>query len=620
MDLDPYNCISSYAEVQTNKVSPAYLKHSGGLSQIFLQDSNRYAGILALPVPCRLAKDYNVHLKSTLYASEPEPGRGRGERLKSRSKECPFRVIVYGLEKEKGLVGSVLSDARIFLQHPSAADCSGHVEYRNPHYLLRPSSAMPDLESLSLETRRDDPAESDELSDVARGRLQGIFDCVDTRDIESPRGVIGSGRLRSKLMSHQIVALSMMVERESSDVRRLVFPTLWTPEDPIEGETLQTKYRNVITGASQNRQNPIYGGILADEMGLGKTLSALALICSSLDKLETSRERSETIRCLATLIVCPKSTVMACQAQISKHIHPNQIKSAIYHDANKERLAPYLQDLHLVVTTYETLRSEWEGNGPLCSIKWLRVVLDEAHHIRNRSTKKFKSALGLQAKYRWCLTGTPIHNSFDDFGALLSFLRVESVASKPMFDSWIASPIQKGKPESMHRLKSLVKATCLRRTKTSSTVSIQLSKPLEKIIFVELDKQDQELYKSLQEKTANIAAGLDKGRERQAKSSPSKDGNILTLMNFLRRVCNHGKELLPSKALAFYGATSQVSTLDQKMLQHLGTPSCSLCGADIEGAVHYSKYEDAGATSTLCAIPKADDDIGIPSGSLATPP
>jgi len=44
----------------------------------------------------------------------------------------------------------------------------------------------------------------------------------------------------------------------------------------------------------------------------------------------------------------------------------------------------------------------------LFRVKWWRVVLDEAHTIKNRNTKAAQACCALESKYRWCLTGTPL--------------------------------------------------------------------------------------------------------------------------------------------------------------------------------------------------------------------
>jgi SNF2 family DNA or RNA helicase len=50
---------------------------------------------------------------------------------------------------------------------------------------------------------------------------------------------------------------------------------------------------------------------------------------------------------------------------------------AVYHGADRDRLTSALQSQDLVLTTYETLVSEWRIGGALCSNKWHRIVLDE---------------------------------------------------------------------------------------------------------------------------------------------------------------------------------------------------------------------------------------------------
>lgn len=65
---------------------------------------------------------------------------------------------------------------------------------------------------------------------------------------------------------------------------------------------------------------------------------------------------------------------------VFRHIHEGQIRVKVYHGSSRESVANQFYDTDVIVTTYETLRTEWtaqEGARPLFSWKWLRVVLDE---------------------------------------------------------------------------------------------------------------------------------------------------------------------------------------------------------------------------------------------------
>ncbi len=64
-------------------------------------------------------------------------------------------------------------------------------------------------------------------------------------------------------------------------------------------------------------------------------------------------------------------------------------------------------------------------DSPLVKIKWKRIILDEAHRIKNHTTKVNKAICSLKAKYRIAITGTPIHNSLNDLYSLVKFLHFE---------------------------------------------------------------------------------------------------------------------------------------------------------------------------------------------------
>lgn len=57
--------------------------------------------------------------------------------------------------------------------------------------------------------------------------------------------------------------------------------------------------------------------------------------------------------------------------------------------------------------------------------KWYRVIIDEAQCIKNKDTQSAKGCCALDAKYRLCLSGTPMQNSCDEMYSLLRFLRIE---------------------------------------------------------------------------------------------------------------------------------------------------------------------------------------------------
>ena len=107
------------------------------------------------------------------------------------------------------------------------------------------------------------------------------------------------------------------------------------------------------------------------------------------------------------------------------------------------------------------------------AVKWQRIVLDEAHRIRSHKSQTAQACSELDAVYRWALTGTPIHNKADDFFSLLRYLHYEPF---DVYSTW--KLFSSNQYKSIERMKTIVRALILRRTKTDQDPQGRLLVPL----------------------------------------------------------------------------------------------------------------------------------------------
>uniref|UniRef100_A0A674PHD4 Transcription termination factor 2 n=1 Tax=Takifugu rubripes TaxID=31033 RepID=A0A674PHD4_TAKRU len=237
-------------------------------------------------------------------------------------------------------------------------------------------------------------------------------------------------------------------------------------------------------------QNPC-GGILADDMGLGKTLTMISLILTQKDKKKgedkkkekqldkwLSKTDSTLVASKATLIICPASLIHHWKREIDRHVRSSKLSVYLYHGPNREKSARALADYDVVVTTYSLVSKEIpvqkeEAEKPnkddvappssstLFRVAWERVVLDEAHNIKNPKVQTSMATCQLKAHARWAVTGTPIQNNLLDMYSLLKFLRCSPFDE---FKLWKAQ-VDNGSRRGRERLNILTRSLLLRRTK-----------------------------------------------------------------------------------------------------------------------------------------------------------
>ncbi|TYZ57390.1 hypothetical protein PybrP1_008346 [[Pythium] brassicae (nom. inval.)] len=163
---------------------------------------------------------------------------------------------------------------------------------------------------------------------------------------------------------------------------------------------------------------PCLGGILADDMGMGKTVMMLALVAHQ-KHFGASRElsrgagdsspanpRAPRLRrdnSQRTLIVCPLSLLHQWKNEVAERFRANTLGVHVYYGDDRESSAVLFGNSDIVLTTYGVLSKEFEktaGAGALLASAWQRVILDEAHSIKNRLTTYFKACAALRATHR----------------------------------------------------------------------------------------------------------------------------------------------------------------------------------------------------------------------------
>ena len=149
-----------------------------------------------------------------------------------------------------------------------------------------------------------------------------------------------------------------------------------------------------------------------------------------------------------------------------------------------------------------------------------------AHLIRNR-TIAFHAILKLQTERRWCLTGTPVQNSLDDFFALTEFLRFHPVEDRCKARRWVLDPLGTQDEHALENLRLLVETVALRRT-IGSEMSRARS---DAVVTVPLSDTERRNYESIRNEARKMSVSV-------RKSATSH--RLLYYILQMRQLCSHG--------------------------------------------------------------------------------
>lgn len=426
-------------------------------------------------------------------------------------------VIIYGPPDSSELVGTWLLQCDLHLQDPE--HCDRNVVYVNPQSLVQ-NPRMTQEQCMEVSQEIDDFAQASDL-------------LADLESEESLAEAISPLAISTPLHSHQKQALTFMERREKGWAYVGSGKDIWRAALNDQGNV---EYTNTISGETSCIQPPNFrGGIIADQMGLGKSLSIISLIAKDLEtSIEDAGIRPFDSTTRTTLLVVRAALLQTWETQLRTHVVPGKVTWRLHHDKARVRDRSDLQSTHIVITTYHLLMSEWKKhqNSPnlMYTTNWHRVVLDEAHDIRDHRSMISKAICALEAHSRWALTGTPIQNRISDLASLFKFLRVYPYHEVAAFGEQVAT-LSRDPDQGIDKLKDMVRCIMLRR----SIATIELPERRDVVSKLDFSAQELDAYNRVKDRTREAL------HDPSAQSSDSRTQlNVLSWMQKLLMICSLG--------------------------------------------------------------------------------
>ncbi|KAI9264597.1 SNF2 family N-terminal domain-containing protein [Helicostylum pulchrum] len=312
------------------------------------------------------------------------------------------------------------------------------------------SSVIPEL---SADVKAEPEEEVDQLTEEPEEEVDQLTQEVDepsplqdivvsdTEDDSEPEPVVVRRRRGKlpKIENYKKTEEKIIIQRPElawiwKDIEEIEAPVVQPIEQPAELSLTLLPFQRYGVGwmIQQESMKSFNGGILADEMGMGKTIQTIALLLSDRQK--------------PNLVVAPTVALIQWKNEISKHTN-NALSVYVFHGAARSKDMDEIKKHDVVLTTYSVIetafRRQEQGlkrkgedgeyliikeKSILHKIQWHRVILDEAHNIKDRSSNTARAAFNLNGKYKWSLTGTPLQNRVGELYSLIRFMRADPFA------------------------------------------------------------------------------------------------------------------------------------------------------------------------------------------------
>lgn len=220
--------------------------------------------------------------------------------------------------------------------------------------------------------------------------------------------------------------------------------------------------------------------MLCDEVGLGKTVEA-GLILSELSLRGLAR---------SVLILTPPSLIEQWQGELRRKFSLDFIT----HDdeAFRARGVAAWGEVDRVIASFHTAKRE-PHRSAIVDRQWNLIIVDEAHHLRNRTTQLWRFASELKKQFMLLLTATPVQNHLDELFNLVTLLEPGLLSTARQFERRFVDRRDKLTPKNVEQLHELLKEVMVRNRR--STVGLQFTRRWARTERLTLSPGEAELYR-----------------------------------------------------------------------------------------------------------------------------
>lgn len=223
--------------------------------------------------------------------------------------------------------------------------------------------------------------------------------------------------------------------------------------------------------------------LLADEVGLGKTIEAGIVI-----KEYSLRGMADRI-----LILVPPSLVGQWHEEMETKFDMECVST---HDSLLRRDPAAFWKQPRIIASIAVARTDRHCPAVVEQVFDL-VVVDESHHLKNRSSRNWKLVNLLKKRFLLMLTATPVENNLVELYNLLTLLRPGLFSTEKEFKSRYVARGKPRVPENKERLRELMRDVMIRNTR--SLVDVKLPPRRVMTIRVDAGPEERDLYLELSE-------------------------------------------------------------------------------------------------------------------------